>query len=392
MADIETDDDIERDDDFGVVDDDQDELRAVLRRAMHSGSDDPDPASDDFDLDPLPDQEITTISPDEGLKLIDKANQPGAKRKDADPPEAEEPAAAQAEAAPEKADAPAEKDETGETEAAPAPAEPKSDLDSLLEGIDPERAGKIRERMAGYEGLDEVFASNKDVLNAISQGEGGPAKAISNLLGLHQYANKNPDQYLAWAATQLGSDPEAVIIKAAEHLGLKVTKPEADPFEDEEIKKLREENRTLKSQGRRLPFGPDVQSPQDQLGAFATEKNPDGTLKRPFWDNLHPQVAQRATDERARTGHPVTIKDLDRFYREAEDQMRGLFTPAAPPPPVVAQVAQTPAAPETNGKISRAQAASKQLDGSGQGADRHSAPPDGADLRGTIAHFLRQAR
>lgn len=416
MADIENDDDLDRDD-LGAVDDDQEDLRAILRKAMNEGGREADPASDDIALDPLEASEITTVSTDEGLDLIEKSKRGEAKPKGTPPAEpdevarkaAEEAAATAAKAgAQEAGNGAAPEAEAEKTDPPPAAA---SDLDSLLEGIDPERAGKIRDRLATFAGLDEVFVTHKDTLDAIAQGEGGPAKAITNLLGLHQYANQNPDQYLAWAATQLGgADPEAVIIKAAEHLGLKVAKPEEDPFEDEEIRKLREENRTLKAQGRRLPFGPDVRSPQDQIGAFAAEKNQDGTPKRPFWDQLHPQIAARAKAEREKTGQPVTLADIDRFYREEETRMRALFappaepnpapntlspapkpTPAAPAAPAVPQVVPKTAAPAA-GNLARAQAASKQLDGTGQGADRHSAPPDGADLRGTIAHYLRQAR
>lgn len=383
MADIEENDDIET---LGEVDEDQEELRKVLRDAMGAETG-PDPLSDDIVLDPLETGELKTVTADEGMQILDKARD----GKPADPP---------------AADSKAEGEEGQEGKADDPPADPPSEMDALLQGLDPERAATVKGRLETLAGFEEMFTTNKDQLAAIAP---TPKEAIGNLLHLHQYANKNPDQYIAWAAAQLGGErAEEVITKAAEHLGLKISRPEDDAFEDEEVKRLREENRALKAQGRRLPFGPDIQQPQDQIASFATEKNPDGSATRPHWNDLMPIVAARATAARQHLGRPVTPAEIDGFYREEEAKMRGLFAPAAPAqpttPPPAAPANPTPAAPAAppvaeqdvkkaapapqSAKDKRAMDASKQLDGTGQGADRHSAPPDG-DLRSTIAHFLR---
>lgn len=399
MADIDDEMDLSLDD--PVVDEDQEELRNILRNMLKG--DDPDDQAATDELPPLIEPENVAVSMDEGLDLINKSG----KIKPADEP------AAPAETAP--VDGAAKVDEpASEATVEVAPAVGSDDVEALLTGLDPERAGKIRSRLATASALsdfDGLLTSYKDQLATIAE---KPAEAVTNLLKLHDYANKNPDQYLAWAATQLGQDPEDVIIKAAEHLGLKVTRPEdgADPFEDEEVKKLRAENRALKqASGHRLPFGPDVgataPNPSDPtaiLNAFKDEKGADGALLRPLWDDLTPIIASKAAAMREATGNAVTTADLDRIYREEVAKLSAKFAPTVPAVAQVPAGQRTVAAPQVApvqqdlskkpaaaAKIDRAKAASNHIDGTGQGADRHSAPPD-ASIRDVLRFNLERMK
>ncbi|MBK8772897.1 MAG: hypothetical protein IPM06_21040 [Rhizobiales bacterium] len=386
-------DDNEIDLDIGGVDDDEESIANILRKALSDApvteeDDEPDVAP------PLPESKNPMVSVEDGLELIEKAGKPEAKAVNADdaPPAAgkvadtKEPAVTPAkEAEPETKEAPVDGPE----------AKPLDEVDALLDGIDAEKAQKIRDRLSAA-AVPESFTTHKDVLTSIAE---TPDKAVNTLVGLHQYANKNPDQYLAWAAWQLGGDNAAeMITKAAEHLGLRVLPAEEpDAFEDEDTKALREENARLKAQvngGRPVPFGPDV-TPNDPLASFKAETGQDGQLKRPLWNDLAPIIGERALQQRQRTGQPVTVADLDRLYGEEVQRLSAKFAPppanaslAAQAAPVVADVAGKK--PAADVALERAKAASKHIDGGGQGADRHSAPPTD-DIGDIIRWQMKQA-
>ena len=104
-----------------------------------------------------------------------------------------------------------------------------------------------------------------------------------------------------------------------------------------------------------------------------------------------------AQEHHTKTGRPVTFTDLDGFYTALTARLGGAQqpqaaqapAPQAPPAaqaqPAVAGGVQKAAAP---GSVDRAKAASKNLDGSGQGASRRPALSADADLDATLRHFM----
>jgi hypothetical protein len=130
----------------------------------------------------------------------------------------------------------------------------------------------------------------------------------------------------------------------------------------------------------------------DTITSFITEKNTDGTPKRPHWDRLKGDVVTRASAQREATGKPITAQDLDRFYQESEAAARAAFGVPAPAPaapaaqakPAVSGVTTTKAA--SPDRVARAKAASTSIDGTGQGAGRRPALPEDASLEQVIRH------
>jgi hypothetical protein len=386
MPPIENIDDQEIDrDDLGAVSDDEDDIRNIIAKALADqkaggGNDEDEPSLED-----LPEtKENPAVSVEEGISLIEKAGRP-------EKPAAAKAGEAQADQAPEAK--PAEEE---------ARAANSDDMDGLLEGLDADRAQKIRDRIAAGGALSGLLTERKDQLSAIAE---TPEKAVENLLHLHNYANQNPDQYLAWAAWQLGGENAAeTLTKAAAHLGLKVVKAEdEDPFEDDRTRQLRAENEALRMKangGRPFDFGPDVQpaTPPDPLAAFKAEKGSDGKPLRPLWDDLAPIIGQRALQQRTATGVPVTTADLAKMYDEEVGRLAQKFrstATAASQNPLVAAQSAAPVAND-NGKkpaataLDRARAASNHIDGEGQGADRHSAPPPDGSIADLIRYNMRR--
>lgn len=379
-----TDQDDDLDDDVQIADDTDEIIRKALAEF------DADPGDSQVFSGPIEETEINAVPMEQGLELLDgAATKRGAGRKAEERGEGE------------KTDDPAEVDTSQEPEGKPAAA--ADEIDTLLTGLDDGRRAQVRERITRADDLLSVFKGRDEELRLHGT---TPKDVIARLVQLNDYATQKPDEYLAWAATQINPDrAEDIIISAAEKLGLKLVREEEDPFEDEEVKKLRLENRQLKARDRKLGFGPDehgaTQSPaaapqaaanpvMDTLQAFITEKTADGTPARPHWDRLKGDVVSRAHAHRQATGQFVTPTDLDRFYKEAEADARAAFGVSAPAP--TAPAAQAPAAVSgvtatkaaSPDRVARAKAASTSIDGTGQGAGRRPALAPDAKLEDVI--------
>jgi len=380
--DLETDEDLE--DDIEPIDneDGDDETAAIIRKALAASDEDDD---NDVFSEPLKEREITTVSVEDGLDLVDKATS-RRKGKDAE-------AAPAAEAKEEKTEeAPQPEGEEAKTDAA-APTAP-ADLDALLDGIDGDRRTALVGRITAADEVMGIFRGREAELQAHGA---TPKEAMTRLIQLNAFANAKPDEYLAWAATQFAPEQTAELLgKVADRLGMKLVtaaEPEADPFEDEEVKALREENRQLKAaQATRNEIGPDAPQNRamDDLVRFRTEAGPDGKLKRPLFDRLQQEIAAKAQAHVKSTGAAVTLADLDKFYTEVEGELRASLgvpaSPAAQATPVVPEVDTKKAAADAQRK-QRAMDASKSIDGTGQGASRRPALDASASLEDTLRRF-----
>lgn len=378
------DDEIERTIPPGDDDDDAAVIEAI-RKAM-DGDDDDDiaPVGRAFpELDDAARDEMVTV--ENGLDLIDSATfgkRPAAKDVDEGP----------AKATPDDQATPADT-------AAPASDPPPAGDDpyaELLTGISGEQRESLTTRLRDADDLLSIFRGHEDELAAFGT---TPKQHIESLVKLNDYARRNPDKYLAWAATEIGQDgAEDLIIKAAEHLGLKVVREEEDDiFEDEAVKALRAENRALKARNRDLGFSPFEAAPptQTDLTAWIDAKGSDGQPLRPLFRDLEAGIERMAKAHLQQTGKPVTFDDLGRFYDQLTARLRP--EPAAteqPAPQQAAAQAQKPVAgveakkAADAGSVERAKAASKNLDGSGHGASRRpdALSPD-APLDEVLRHF-----
>jgi hypothetical protein len=272
-----------------------------------------------------------------------------------------------------------------EPETTAEPAKPP-EFEAIMAALgEPERA-VLTQRLAVADEFRTIFDSGKDHFAATGLGD-NPKDAFKRLADISQYATANPDEYIAWATNQLsGGKAEELLGKAAERLGLKLAPKDAPPAEDDVfadpvVKELREENARLKAQITPPPLlGPD--NPQrrvaNDLESFVRETGADGKLRRPLFNEVAPDMAKAAQARFASTGQPVTQAELAQFYDTAESAYlaaRGL-TKATPTPAPVTPAAQAPAPvpqidPIKAAALAKSQAASKSLDGSGQGTGRH---------------------
>lgn len=387
-ADIDDGEEIDRLDPDLTADDDDDEFEQKLLEMLKAD----DGGDDAVFSGPVKEKETATVSVEDGLDLVSKVTtERGVKRRtdalddDSQPGAGDEDPAAQS-----AASAPAD----------PATPPEPTDLDTLLSGLDDDRREKIAARVKD---ADEVMNLFKGREAQLAQHGVTAHQAMARLIQLNEYAADKPVEYLAWATAQLAPDKaQEVLTAAAEKLGFKLTAADDDPFEDEEVKRLRAENRALRSQ--RLDFGPDAEAaaaaeaaqrvdPLKVITDFATEKNPDGTPKRPLWEKLKANIATRAKTVRETTGKVVTAADLAQFYDEEERDLRAALglpaapavTPAAQPAAPVAGGGTKKAAPSAS--VDRAKAASKSIDGTGQGASRRPAPNPDASLEDVLRHF-----
>jgi len=318
-----------------------------------------------------PAPEVETVSIEDGIDLIDKAQ--SGKR--------------------EAAKVEAKVDPEPETEAKPegedsAPAAAPDELDTILAAVPEASREAVRTRITAADEMMGLFKGREADLERFGT---TPAKAVGELLKIEAYSRSKPDEYLAWAASQLGGDPVATITKAAERLGLKISaaSDDDDPFEDPEVKQMRAELAAFKARETGPSLGPDA--PQNRvMNDLATFK-----AEATHFDAVAPYVAAQAKAHVEATGKPVTVTDLKRFY-DANVAALGLAEqaaqtiPAAQTPPPVAQEAQTtPAAPSDS--VKRAMAASKSLDGSGHGAGRRPALAADAPLSEVLGHFYKQS-
>lgn len=369
-------------------DDDDADIREIIETALKNSEADGDDDDDagGFGAPIKREAGDATVSHEQGLDLIDKTKFAAAQTDKAEPAaDAEK----KEEAAPQAGDETRPEAETGaKQEGAKPAADPAADL---LADIPEERRAIIADRLDAATRVMSVFKGHEAELQRHNV---TPEKAMERLVYLNAFAQEKPDEYIAWVAGEMKPDAAHEVLGAAAKLiGYKLV-PEVeesqDEFEDEEIRKLREENARLKA-GTARAFGPDApervaqRTISEQIAAFATEKDEAGTLKRPYFDALRPQISAAASAMRAQTGQPVTVAQLDEIYRKAEDDALkafGITSAAQKPAPVAAQEQDKKAA-----DLAKAKAASTSIDGSGQGADRHPALSPDAPIADVVRHF-----
>jgi hypothetical protein len=378
--DISSDTAIDRDDSV-VTDDD---MPVELLRKMLSGSDDASADEPAFgagsDPKDAPTQDVVSI--EDGIDLIDSAQKTSRD-------------AAKVEAPADDSQKPVEESAEPADDAKPATTEAPAanDLDALLDGLPDDRKAPLRERLSA---ADEVLGIFKGREAELERHGVKPADAMRRLVDINAYANREPDAYLAWAATQFG-DPAALLTKAAEKLGLKMVAAAAedddDPFEDPEVKALKAKLARYEAQTTAPQLGPDAPQvrAQNDLQDFAKAS--------PHWDAVGPQVAALATTHVQTTGKAATMDDIKRFYAAAVVagglQQPAPTTPAPtlaaqPQPPVTQKTGNTVAAPPDS--VQRAKAASRSLDGSGQGAGRRPVLSEDAALEDVVSHFFKELK
>ncbi len=341
-----------------------DGTRAVIREAVAKQMDALPEDEDVFDGPGTPAETRETVGLEEGAEMVGAAKQPPRRKVEASKAE------------------PVVLEEPKPEPAAP----PATDDAALLDGLPDDRREAIARRLGEAGEVLGLFKGREETMKALGV---TPKDAMRSLLDIHAYANEKPADYLAWAAAQISPQaPDALLSEAADRLGFKLVPKDDDPFEDEAVRALREENRRLK--GAQSIAGPNdpARRAQAELAAFRAEANPDGTPKRPLFDRLGPQIAERARAHVAQTGRPVTTADLGRLYDEVVAELR--VGVGAPMPSPAAQAAPAVSGQSPNkAAVDRAKAASKSIDGAGQGASRQPALDDNASLRDVIRAQLR---
>lgn len=370
----------------------EDDIDTELRKQIEKLTADDDEAEDDGGFDaPLETTDASaTVSQDEGLDLAEQARLGRGKKADAETKPEPDP------------DAKSEAHDPPATPAAGASSLESADTTALLDGLDEPRRIELTRRLDAASRITGLFKGHEAEL----QMHGAtPETAVQRFLDLNRFAQERPDEYVAWVATQTGGkEPQKVLEKAAERLGFKLV-PNAEDNDDDdfltpEAKALKEENARLKAQltGRQPQFGPDTpervqaRQAQQQLSGFVTARDPQtGQPLRPHFERLRPRIAELATAHVRDSQKPVTVDDLQRFYSQAEAEVREIAgvanTSAAQAAPSVADQIKTQAA-----AAAKAKAASKSIDGTGQGASRRPALPDDAPLETVIRHFAQQGQ
>lgn len=362
------------------------EMRSIIETALKNteGTEEPDDDAGGFGAPIEQAREQKTVSHEQGLDLIDKGKFAARARPEAQP--ASEDADPEADAGQAKTDAKPESD------AAPVADKPMSADDDLLADLPEDRRAAISERLGAAARVMDIFKGHEAELE---RHNATPEDAMKRLVYLNGFAQEKPDEYIAWVAGEMNPDAaHEVLNAAAKHLGYKVVRdaPEGeDEFEDEEIRKLREENARLKA-GNARTFGPDApervaqRTVADQITAFETETDAAGNLRRPYFGILRAEISAEASAMRGRTGKPVTIDQLDEIYRTVEAKALkafGVTSAAQTAADVTSQGQQTKKAAD----IAKAKAASTSIDGSGQGADRQPALSPDASIADVVRHY-----
>lgn len=396
-------------------------FKNAIRDAIKNATpvDEADDAAGGFDAPLTEGTKDPAITAEEGQDLAAKArfrNAEGkfAKTLDDGTAEGEKKPDAEAHQAEVKADGDKPASEAAKTDAKPGGADPGAETDpakvpvtdlakasvaDLLTGIDAAKSAEIGKRIAASAEVMDLFVGKEEALKM--HGLDRPHEAIKRLLYLNEFAQEKPDEYLAWVASQVKpNEAHTVLESAAKRLGYKMVKdePAEDEFADEETKRLRREVAELRAKAAE-PYGPDapqhrqIRDVQDTYNGFVAERGQDGSLKRPYFEFLKPRITALATAHFQSTKKYVTTDDLQRFYDLAEQEARGIIggngNSAAQQVPPVQDQSQKDAAPAPAAKPAE-KAASKMIDGDGQGASRRPALPDGADLMSTIRHYASE--
>lgn len=381
---------------------DDDGMADALRKVLEAPDGDAEGGFDQpFEDADAPDLDV--VSPDKGQSMVEDAQ---LKRERAAADEKKGKAAASDDdaddgAAKDAEDAPADKADKAEPAADPTDLSAASVADLVKDVPEAQRA-ELTRRLGEMEKVNALFAGRDEELRM--HGLSGPSEVISRLLHLNAYAQQKPDEYIAWVARETRGDKAHEILgAAAEKLGYKVVPAEDsdddDPFLSDRERELAAEVKRLKAAQQQAPdFGPmaPAQLAQQQalqvITALRTELDPaTGAAKRPYWGNVEHLIARRASAHRQSVQAPPTAADLARFYDESVAELMQTFgaggNSAAQPSQGVAQPNATTAA---NTSTDRSRAASKMIDGAGQGASRPPALSESASIEQVIRHAIAQ--
>jgi hypothetical protein len=361
------------------------------------------------------------VGPDEGHDLLDSAKEAtpddekgGDKAKAGEGADDAEKAsdgsdAAKGKAADEKAADGAKKPEVdGEGEKAADADLTAAPVADLLDGVSETRRAEITRRLGEASEVMDVF---KDHAAELERHNATPKDAMRRLVDLNAFAQQKPDEYLAWVSKEVSAnEPVKALEGAAKLLGYKMVRdePEASSDDAEFMTDLEKEQaaeiaRLKAAQDGTREFGPDTpdrqraRTVQETLTSFITETDESGQPKRPHFKMLEPQISSMAAQRARQTGNPITVDDLQAIYDQAVEQARSAFVPADPstPQPTVPRensaAQQNPSVEETIAKkaasASKAQRASKNIDGTGQGTTRRPALSQDADIESVIRHY-----
>lgn len=293
-------------------------------------------------------------------------------------------------------------------------------LDDLVDGLPDDRKAEVARRIRDAESLAAPLAQSGFIRDQMQQFNATPQQAIGRMVELAEFATQKPDEYLAWAASEMAGGPDKaaeLVEKAVGHLGLKLVKEDEaggddDLFEDPEKAELKRQLAELQKQTQKGPgFGPDTPERQaarqnaQALQNFVTETDATGNPVRPLINE--PKVQERMAQMAAyyrQQNQPVTIDTIKQFYDRAAQEHMALTASLS-----ASEQGQQPGPQQQNGSAAqggdsvhdqimnkkaesarKARRASKTIDGSGQGASRRSGPPPNASIEETIAYYASQ--
>lgn len=297
-------------------------------------------------------------------------------------------------------------DETGAEDRDAQPDLSAAPIADLVKGMPKRNRGEVTRRLGEAEKLLAPFRGREDELQ---QHGTTPSEVIGRFLQINEVAMKSPDEYLGWYAQQVGNMGEeaaakmdAGLKKIAEARGFRIEK--ADPADDDdpfmsdseremrdEMRRLREENQRLKGGGQ-SPSGAPSALPGDDgrlqaqqiLTEMATETNPDGTLKRPEFEQVSPLWAQSVHTFARNNGRPPTREEMSALYDQVAQAYRNTAGGGAGNSAADGGSAAVSRNQDAAKRAAKAQNASKLVDGAGQGASRQPALPEDAPLEDVI--------
>lgn len=168
-----------------------------------------------------------------------------------------------------------------------------------------------------YDEIKPLVAPYEQKLRSygLSVGQG-----LQQLIAAQDLLDRSPDEGLAWLIQNYATRDPQVVDKLLTRFGIKPNGDSEEAYESPSTRKLREELNQLKgymvqkAQSEHLTVRQQI---QQRVDAFRGEKNPDGTLKRPHFERLEPEMARMIS------ANPSL--DWDTAYQRAmwtDDQLR----------------------------------------------------------------------
>jgi hypothetical protein len=164
-----------------------------------------------------------------------------------------------------------------------------------------EELRKGSEKVSKYDALEQVISPRRQALSATY---GSEAAAIDQLFKISDFAEKNPAEFIQWFAQQRG-------INLGAYAPQGTPKPnEVDGQQPEaailrEVADLRQQIASI-TQGQQQQY---TQTLQQQIESFQTQKNPDGSLKHPYFNDVRVEMGALMQSGR--------VKTLDEAYDAA---------------------------------------------------------------------------